>query len=69
MKSKSQGIQILLSAAIALIAGVAQAGEVCNTISECQKLKQQVDAKIQELQGGLSQIGDFLRKTISLGTS
>jgi hypothetical protein len=55
--------QIILCAAIALIAGVVQANEVCNTVSECQKLKWQADAKIQQLQGGISSIGDFLRNT------
>jgi hypothetical protein len=53
--------QIILSAAIALMAGVVQANEVCNTVSECQKLRWRADARIQQLESGISSIGDFLR--------
>ncbi len=38
------------------------AAPVCNTLPECQQLKENVDARIQELQAGLApQFGDIVR--------
>lgn len=54
--------QILFSAALILLAGTTQANEVCNTISDCRELKQQAEKKIYQLEGSLSQVGDFLRR-------
>lgn len=38
-----------------------QAGEICNTLPECQTIRAQVDKRIRELQGSINTIGDFLR--------
>ncbi len=46
---------------ITFIAGISKAKETCHTLPECQKLKLQIDAKIQKLQGGFIRNGKIER--------